>query len=385
MRWMSLVAMKTWRCGRSATRIASTARCGSPSRQRASAATAIPPFVSWAIRRTASKSPGEAAGKPASITSTLSRASWRATSSFSAAVSPAPGACSPSRSVVSKIRTLPGGDRRAAHRAGACAAGAGGRGCRRPDRRLGLAGLDDDRVEERHLGPQVAPDLLDLVVLVLLRGAARTPPRRPPARRSSGSRTSRSGCRARTSFIVAFDALGDPRAGDVVAVLGGVADAEAHEVQAAAVHQVDDQLQLVHRLEVGELGLVAGLDERLERRLDQGRDAAAQERLLAEQVGLGLLLERRLEDAGAGRADPAGVGEHASAGGPGRVVLDGEQGRDAAACLVDASGGGGPGPSARPSRRRSSSGGLIRPNRMLKPWANIRSWPGRRFGSISAS
>ena len=56
----------------------------------------------------------------------------------------------------------------------------------------------------------------------------------------------------------------DPRPADVVAVLGRVADAEAHEVEAAAVHQVDDQLELVHRLEVGELGLVAGLDQRLE-------------------------------------------------------------------------------------------------------------------------
>ena len=43
LRWMSLVAMKTWRCGRSATLIASIARCGSPSLQRASAATAMPP------------------------------------------------------------------------------------------------------------------------------------------------------------------------------------------------------------------------------------------------------------------------------------------------------------------------------------------------------
>src|SRR4030095_11990300 len=58
LRWMSLVAMKTWRCGRSAIRIASTARCGSPSRQRASAATAMPPLVSRAIRWTASKSAG---------------------------------------------------------------------------------------------------------------------------------------------------------------------------------------------------------------------------------------------------------------------------------------------------------------------------------------
>ncbi len=103
--------MKTWRCGRSATPIASIARCGSPSRHRARAAIETP-FASRAIRRTASKSPGEAAGKPASMTSTFSRTSWRATSSFSAAVSPAPGACSPSRRVVSKIRTVPGGDER---------------------------------------------------------------------------------------------------------------------------------------------------------------------------------------------------------------------------------------------------------------------------------
>ena len=100
----------------------------------------------------------------------------------------------------------------------------------------------------------------------------------------------------------------------VVAVLGRVADAEAHEVEAAAVHQVDDELELVHRLEVRELGLVAGLDERLERHLDQGRRAAAQDRLLAEEVGLGLLLERRLEDAGAGVAERPGVGQDPARG-----------------------------------------------------------------------
>ena len=61
----------------------------------------------------------------------------------------------------------------------------------------------------------------------------------------------------------------DARAGRVVAPLGGVADRVAHVVQAAAVHQVDDQLQLVQALEVGDLGLVAGLDERLEAGLHQ--------------------------------------------------------------------------------------------------------------------
>ena len=128
-----------------------------------------------------------------------------------------------------------------------------------------------------------------------------------------------------------LDALGHARAAHVVAVLGRVADAEAHVVEAAAVHQVDDELELVHRLEVGQLGLVAGLHERLEGGLDEGRDAAAEERLLAEEVGLGLLGEGRLEDAGAGAAEAAGVGHDPGAGRAGGVLLDGEEGRHAAA------------------------------------------------------
>ena len=93
-----------------------------------------------AIRWTASKSPGEAAGKPASMTSTLRRTSWRATSSFSAAVRPAPGACSPSRRVVSKIRTEPriaSGVRHGSAHGRSCA---GPRPRRAPAERLGLAG-----------------------------------------------------------------------------------------------------------------------------------------------------------------------------------------------------------------------------------------------------
>ena len=58
-----------------------------------------------AIAWTASKSPGEAIGKPASMMSTPSRASCWAISSFSAVLSEIPGDCSPSRSVVSKIST----------------------------------------------------------------------------------------------------------------------------------------------------------------------------------------------------------------------------------------------------------------------------------------
>ena len=57
------------------------------------------------IASTASKSPGEVIGKPASITSTPSRASCCAISTFSAVLSEMPGDCSPSRRVVSKMWT----------------------------------------------------------------------------------------------------------------------------------------------------------------------------------------------------------------------------------------------------------------------------------------
>jgi len=60
-------------------------------------------LITPAIARTASKSPLDAAGKPASITSTRMRSSARAMRSFSSLVIDAPGLCSPSRMVVSKM------------------------------------------------------------------------------------------------------------------------------------------------------------------------------------------------------------------------------------------------------------------------------------------
>ena len=81
---------------------ASQARSMSASRQRASPQI-TEPRTDRAISRTASKSPGEAMGKPASITSTPKSTSAWATSIFSARFMLAPGDCSPSRSVVSKI------------------------------------------------------------------------------------------------------------------------------------------------------------------------------------------------------------------------------------------------------------------------------------------
>ena len=129
---------------------------------------------------------------------------------------------------------------------------------------------------------------------------------------------------------VFLDALvDDDRAARVVAVFGGVADGVAHVLETALVEQVNYQLELVHALEVGGLGLVSGLDERLEGALDQLRDAAAEDGLLAEQVGLGLFLEGGFQNSGARATDAPGVGETEGLGLAGNVLVDGQQSGDA--------------------------------------------------------
>ena len=102
---MSELERNTWMRGRSASLIASHAASTSPGRQRASEQI-TGRLTSAAMRRTASKSPGELAANPASMMSTPMRSSCLATSSFSSVVRPAPADCSPSRSVVSKIITF---------------------------------------------------------------------------------------------------------------------------------------------------------------------------------------------------------------------------------------------------------------------------------------
>jgi heterodisulfide reductase subunit B len=78
----------------------------------------------------------------------------------------------------------------------------------------------------------------------------------------------------------------DLRAAVVIAVLRGVADGVAHVVEPALVDQVDDELHLVQALEIGDFRLVPGLHQRVEPCFDEVGDAAAQHRLLAEEVGL---------------------------------------------------------------------------------------------------
>ncbi len=103
-RWIALVARKTCRRGFAAPWSADQAASMSARVQRASAQT-TGPCTSRATAATDSQSPGDAAGNPASMMSTPSSASARATRSFSSRVMLQPGDCSPSRSVVSKIFT----------------------------------------------------------------------------------------------------------------------------------------------------------------------------------------------------------------------------------------------------------------------------------------
>ena len=117
----------------------------------------------------------------------------------------------------------------------------------------------------------------------------------------------------------------DARAAREVAVLGDVGDGIAHVLEAAFVDQVDDQLQLVEAFVVGDLRLVARLDERLEAGLDQRRDAAAEHGLLAEEVALGLLGERRLEEAYATAADRGAVRERKLERLAACVLMDGDE------------------------------------------------------------
>src|SRR6059058_5486638 len=71
----------------------------------------------------------------------------------------------------------------------------------------------------------------------------------------------------RRPHVLAHVLVDDLRADGMGAVLGGVRDRVVHALDPALEDQVGDQLQLVQALVVGDLRLVAGLDQRLEAEL----------------------------------------------------------------------------------------------------------------------
>ena len=111
-------------------------------------------------------------------------------------------------------------------------------------------------------------------------------------------------------------------------IVEGMEDGEAHDHgEAALVDQVNDQLHLVAGLKVGHLGLVAGLHQRIEAGVDQLGNTAAQHGLLAEQIGLGLLLEGGLQNACTACADAGSISQCDILGLTGVVLLHAHGGR----------------------------------------------------------
>src|SRR4051794_30357702 len=255
--------MNVWIRQRSAPFKASAARSMSPVAVRASAAITGPRTPS-AISRTASNSPCDEIGKPASRMSTCSRASCSAISTFSAFVSAMPGACSPSRRVVSKILTWFWWPTASA---------------------LEAATTPGSLISARHLllGLQPGHHLAQLPSHLLELGRLRLLPKSEELR-EAGVGLGDPLLRERAVLDLGQHLLhllvrvDHTRAALVVAPLGGIGHAVAHPRQTALVDQVDDQLELVHAFEVRDLRLVACGDERFEPVADQLGDPAAEHR-----------------------------------------------------------------------------------------------------------
>ena len=129
----------------------------------------------------------------------------------------------------------------------------------------------------------------------------------------------------------------DPRTRHVVAVLGCVRNAPALLGDAAFVHEIDDELELMQALEIRDLRLVASLDEGLKAVHDELARAAAEHGLLAKEVSLALLGERGLDAARSQAADRLRVRERQRPRLTGCVLLDGDDRRNPAAGDVLAS------------------------------------------------
>ncbi len=123
----------------------------------------------------------------------------------------------------------------------------------------------------------------------------------------------------------------EPSSGEVAAPFGGVGDAFVHVGEAASVEQIYDESGFVEAFEVGDFGGVSGVDEGLDSGFDKGGDAAAEDGLLAEEVGFGFFAEGGAEDSGAGGADGPGVGEGELFGVARGVLVDGDESRESGA------------------------------------------------------
>ena len=117
-------------------------------------------------------------------------------------------------------------------------------------------------------------------------------------------------------------------------ILSGVGDRISHACETTLVDQIYDHLHIMYTLEVCISGIVTSLNQSLETSLHQSTYSATQNCLLTEQIGLGLLGEGGLDGACTQSAQSLGVSQAQRPGLAVRVLLDGNDDRDATASGV---------------------------------------------------
>ena len=191
--------------------------------------------------------------------------------------------------------------------------------------------LDGDGIEEGHGGAEGFPDDLDGMLGFLFAVGVEL--------LAAGGLVFEEGLGELTVLDFGEDGLhglaalivDDAGTADIVAPLGRIRNAVPHVGEAAAIDEVDDELELVEDFEVSALGLVAGFDQGFKAALNEGAHAAAEDGLLAEEIGLGLFFEGGFENSGAGAADALEVAEIESVGVAGGILMNGDEAGDASA------------------------------------------------------
>ena len=98
----------------------------------------------------------------------------------------------------------------------------------------------------------------------------------------------------------------DARASGNVTIFCSFRDGEAHARDSRLVNEVNDQLQFMENLEVGDFRLISCFQKNFEPGLDQSGGASAKNGLLAEEIGFGFFLKCGLEQSRACGSDATG-------------------------------------------------------------------------------
>ena len=110
-----------------------------------------------------------------------------------------------------------------------------------------------------------------------------------------------------------------------IPILRSVANRIAHISQTTLVDEIHDQLDFVHALKIRHLRWITRVHQGLISRLDQGREPAAQDRLLAKKISLGFIFKGSFNDRRPSTAQGLGIGQPHLLGIAGWILMYGEK------------------------------------------------------------